>query len=652
MPSSATTPSLVKSDHTYRPEIDGLRALAVLFVVLYHAGLGVPGGYIGVDVFFVISGFLIGGIIWREVRAGTFSLLQFWERRARRIVPALVVMCLCVLAAGWILLMPLDYENLGKSAAAQALFAANFYFRQRTGYFHPTIEQEPLLHTWSLALEEQYYLVAPLALVALWRFPPLRRRGAVLGLCTVLIAVSLGLSIEGVARQGASAFYHLHCRMWELLTGGVLALFPVALLAVRRRLREALAIAGLVLIVMPAFIYDAKTPFPGLAAAPPCLGAALIIAANGASLTAVGRLLSLRAVVFVGVVSYSFYLWHWPVLVLAEYRVGAPLPEAARAVLVAMAFVIAVISWRWVETPLRRRRWCASRRSMFILAGSALACVFVASRVIVGTAGFERRFPPLVAHYQSAAEDRGLMVNTSTADIRAGRLIPLGAAGGDATPKFLVWGDSHTLSALPAFETLCRERGIAGVAAARAATPPLLDFVSVEAGHGETVAYNAAVLEYIEKNRIRDVVLVANWGYYPVRGFRDSPPLDAALTETVRRTTAAGARTWILLQVPAPGFEVPRALARAEAFGDPLPPRRKVGRHNGIAGNDPALLDRLRGMGATIIDPRPPFIDDTGERYKIVDDGVVLFYDSNHLTPIAALRMLLPVLREGFGTGR
>ena len=267
------------SNFRYRPEIDGLRAIAVLAVVLYHAGLGVAGGYIWVDVFFVVSGFLITSLILKDLQEGKFTLAHFWERRARRIIPAAVVIILATLIAGWFLLLPSDYAKLGKSAAWQAVFGANFHFWRATNYFAGPAEEQPLLHTWSLAVEEQFYLFFPLILFSMFRFRLFRRRGALLALFAVGFVTSLAVGIYAVPRMPAAAFYLLPTRAWELLCGAIVAILPAS--ALRRPLREAFCWAALAAILAPCFLYTKQTPFPGHAALPPCFGTALFIWASG-----------------------------------------------------------------------------------------------------------------------------------------------------------------------------------------------------------------------------------------------------------------------------------------------------------------------------------------------------------------------------------
>ena len=310
---------------SYRPEIDGLRAMAVVPVVLYHAHVpGVSGGFVGVDVFFVISGFLITSQLAADVAAGRFSIVTFYERRVRRIFPALFVMlAVSAVMALW-LLLPFELESFAASLRASALFVSNFYFMRETGYFVAAAITKPLLHTWSLAIEEQFYIFFPVYLYAMSRWAP----RWLLPVTTVVLVLSLGLCISMTHPQSDAAFFYTPARVWELLTGSVLALAPRRVLP--GWLAQALGAAGLVLIAVAVFGFDARTPFPGSAAMLPAGGAALVILASGANPTASGGLLSLGPIRFVGLISYSLYLWHWPLLVFYRFWRVAPVMAPGR----------------------------------------------------------------------------------------------------------------------------------------------------------------------------------------------------------------------------------------------------------------------------------------------------------------------------------
>ncbi|MDB4538084.1 acyltransferase, partial [Akkermansiaceae bacterium] len=301
---------------TYRPDIDGLRAVSVLGVVLFHAGAPVTGGFAGVDVFFVISGYLITGILIREMGENRFSIVRFWERRIRRILPVLFCVTLVTLIAGALLMLPFGFQVVGQSSVAVFLMASNIQFYRTTGYFDPSAEENPLLHTWSLSVEEQFYLVLPLLLLLVFRLRMQRNLGPMIWL---VIAGSLGISVFWLARDSAMSFYLLPSRAWELAVG--------SLLAARMPSEAGKGVkfwggwAGLALIVATFFVYTPETPFPGFAAMVPVAGAALVIWAGVGSghRHGVGRWLSCRPLVAVGLASYSFYLWHWPFFAFHRY---------------------------------------------------------------------------------------------------------------------------------------------------------------------------------------------------------------------------------------------------------------------------------------------------------------------------------------------
>ncbi len=266
------------------------------------------------DVFFVISGFLITSLIIGDLEQRRFSLLGFWERRARRILPALITVAGFTLVVGWFLLLPSDFARLGQSLLAQSVFGSNVFFWRQSGYFGPLADELPLLHTWSLAVEEQFYLLFPLSMVVISRFAFRFRSQLVLALGVA----SLAISIWAVQQTPGAAFYLLPSRAWELAVGAWLALQKDNLRA-SDTIRQVVSFLGVGLIAFSVVAFDPATPFPGIAAIWPVLGTGAVIWANGTKLTFVGRLLATRPLVFVGLISYSLYLWHWPLFVFARY---------------------------------------------------------------------------------------------------------------------------------------------------------------------------------------------------------------------------------------------------------------------------------------------------------------------------------------------
>ncbi len=354
----------------HRREIDGLRTIAVLPVILSHAKFGlVPGGYLGVDIFFVISGFLITLMLVADMEAGRFSLLQFYERRARRILPALTLVVAVTSLVAWFWLLPDDLLKYSQSVMAVALFASNFFFWQTDNYFAPAADLAPMLHTWSLAVEEQFYLLFPLVLLVIWR---LARRW-VWQMMALMALVSLLLSQWASVHYASANFYLAPTRVWELLAGSLAAWLmlhrppPVSDLA---------AGAGLVLILGAMVSYGSETPIPSLLALVP-VGGAVLVLVFGRSGTLVARGLSVAPMVWIGLISYSAYLWHQPIFALARIKLLERPSGAVMILLVILSLLLAALSWRFVEQPFRgragQRRF--SRSAVFGLSGASLVAM-------------------------------------------------------------------------------------------------------------------------------------------------------------------------------------------------------------------------------------------------------------------------------------
>ncbi|WP_425409548.1 acyltransferase family protein [Hyphococcus sp.] len=357
----------------YRKEVDGLRAVAVIPVVLYHAGFPLfSGGYVGVDIFFVISGYLITSIILKERAAGTFSLRGFYERRARRILPALFFIMACCVPAAFILMTPTSYEDFSRSLIAVVFFVSNFFFWRESGYFSPAAEDIPMLHTWSLAVEEQYYLAFPLLLLALWRFGKINM--------VLAIAAIAGLSLifaEWISRSDANAgFYLTHARVWEIFAG---ALCAFATISSGRAIKNLASAAGVLLILASVFLFHENTPFPSLYTLIPVTGSVLfILFADGD--TYAGRLMSLKLFVGIGLISYSIYLWHQPLFAFVRISTPGEPGLAQMGLLSVLTAAPAYLTWKYVECPFRRRGTANS------ISTKMMAVIFSSTAVLM--AGF------------------------------------------------------------------------------------------------------------------------------------------------------------------------------------------------------------------------------------------------------------------------
>jgi peptidoglycan/LPS O-acetylase OafA/YrhL len=354
----------------YRTDIDGLRALAVGAVVLYHVDArGFSGGFVGVDVFFVISGYLITNIILRDLALGAFSIAEFYRRRILRLFPALFFTLSMVTVFACMTMLPQELAQYARSLGATVLFISNFEFFREADYFELGNAARPLLHTWSLAIEEQWYLFWPLVLAAIG----LSRRRVMLAVAAVVTAASLLLGAFLISVDAAATFYLLPTRAWELGIGALAAISGVRLQS--RILNEALAVSGLVLILGSINLYTYQTLFPGLAAVPPCLGAGLIIV-TGQTDTWVGKLLSLKMLQFIGWISYSLYLWHWPLIVFTENGLFLPMVPAVATGVVVASLILATVTWCLVERPSRMGNTLAN--SAVIKRGLAASAVGLA----------------------------------------------------------------------------------------------------------------------------------------------------------------------------------------------------------------------------------------------------------------------------------
>jgi len=489
----------------YRPDIDGLRAVAVIGVVVYHAmPQWLPGGFVGVDVFFVISGYLITSIILPEIESGSFSFWNFYRRRIRRILPALVVVIAAVWIIGWFVLWPTQFAQLGLHILAASTFVSNYLLASESGYFDAAAQTKPLLHLWSLAIEEQFYLIWPgLLLVAC------RLRLSAAGLLCFILVTSFSFGESSLAREPAWAFYGLPGRSWELAIGALLAVLrkPVA---VPMPIFNVMGVVGAALIVISMVVVDQTSPFPGWRALGPTVGTAALIAAGPS--TPVGRLLSLRPVVAIGLISYPLYLWHWPLIAFAGIAGVQSTPRVAVTIL-CLSLLLSWLTYTAIETPIRSSgsimlRRCASTSLIALLFGAGIlgAVTQWSGGLAFRLDQTQKRIADFHFDYDRAyrggtcligqAQDESAFTSDCVRDVGA--------------PLLLLWGDSHAAHLYPGLKTLEGQATFSLAQFTASACAPVLD---VGSSHCRRI--NDFAINQIARLKPHTVILAASWWAYP-----------------------------------------------------------------------------------------------------------------------------------------
>lgn len=630
------------SASNYRPEIDGLRAIAVLMVLLFHFEIGLSGGYIGVDIFFVISGFLITGIILRESEDSSFSLSNFWIRRIRRIMPALCVVVAATLAVSWFLLLPNDFASLGESCAYLAAFISNVFFWKEDGYFAAPSQTKPLLHCWSLAVEEQFYFVYPIFLAVL--VARLRNaRTRIAWALFITFAISLALCLYGTTNHPSASFFLLPTRAWELLVGGILA----CLVATNQRRTASLptcqivSFASLALVIGSAFSFDEKTQFPGIAALVPTLGTAGVIWAESFPdrFTHVGKMLGTKFLVGIGLISYSLYLWHWPVLVLYKYWDFDGFSGLEQIGLLAACFALSALSWRFVETPFRKRQWFGSNRGAVSFGAASIATIFALGLTIHYAQGIPQRLASETRQYADAKDDRKFIDDISLEQLEEGQLPAFGvvAKGID----LIVWGDSHAMAAFPAFIEAGNNRSASGVLAAYSSTPPTLGYNYPRSVlKNSAIQYGEEVMRFIRKHQIENVFLVGRWSVYDQH---DPEGFRTGLRRTIATLRKERRNVWLVDEVPGFQFDIPRMLAWSTIssfdkadFLSKNPPNRPP--------SSDFISELAQQVGVQVVQPKRS-MQESGF-FKVESGGKSLYSDNNHLSVTGAKIVLVPLVQE------
>lgn len=644
----------------YRADIDGLRAIAIAGVLAFHLNENsLTGGFVGVDVFFVISGFLISSIINRDLCAGQFSIIRFYERRIRRIFPALLVVIAAVLAVGILQLLPLDLMALGKSVRYAILGFSNVHFLHETeDYFNESVSQIPLLHTWSLGVEEQFYLLFPFLLAVSYRYlksPRLRLLPVAL-----VFVFSLAASAWVVQTHPMKGFFLLPFRAWEMMLGALLALVPLP--SPGRRLNQGIGLAGMGMIIGSMWFFGKSTVFPGLSALVPCGGAAMVIFAGRQPSCWVARLLSLKPVVFLGLISYSVYLWHWPLIAFAKYSM--PYDGKVMAVIAAASLLLGYLSWRFVERPFRHQG--RGSRKMVFSAWGAATLVFIGGCLLISrNDGFPDRFPWKVTYLLSFKEKPAIWKQSGRSEDEAVDGTHLGTPNVPA--KYVLWGDSHGSALLPMMDALAKENGQAFECFGLGAVPPVVDVLAESDEDAEDRSvYSRKVLDIlVADHSISTVIIHARWSLYcrgrnelgesEPKAFYGQPyskkeDLDRYYAERIKETVdsllASGKKVVLVYPVPEARINIPDFLAKQVLDGekeastidctDYFQRQRFVIKTLDALGDDPQI---------TRIRPAERLLN--GNKLTISADGKPLYMDDDHLSLAGAL-YLKPLFQNIF----
>ena len=640
----------------YRSYIDGLRAVAVLSVIAFHAsGRLLPGGYLGVDIFFVISGYLITNVIWREAINGEFSIARFYERRVRRIMPALTVLLILSSALSIAFLLPIDLEGFAKSVFASIGFVANIYFWRGTDYFSRLADEKPLLHLWSLGVEEQFYILFPVLVVACLRY----RRSLLLPLIAVLVILSFVANVFALRIGGGSpAFYLLPTRAWELGAGALLVLLPVGRPA-DGKVRFSLALLAIVLLTI-GLRFDGGSLWRGElpVAIWVVLGTSIAIYLGESGGSWLTRGLSMRVLVWIGLVSYSLYLWHWPVFVFARYYlVQSGFSIAEGLVLFALMLILATLSWRYVERPFRDRAMPVRR----VLASMACGCILVVgcSAMTLAKNGFPSRFSPAVARINAAVGAEYHCGMTQMFPFGGSRACMIGTSvrNPDAAVLALV-GNSHAQMYTPVIADILRQDGEVGVLVPLDGCLPIPDYNETQLCM-QQAARNLAAVESLPNVRV--VVLAMSWQSDGPMYTRTGPVPESQEPEIFREKLDGvienleqnGKAVVLVGPLAIPGYDAPSIVARQLAFNHPVteplfePESSFLAQYRSTLSHYESRSD--------IVFIRPDRIECQDGKCDFFPGGISLFADSNHLSESSVFLFqsaFEPALLRAFAKGK
>lgn len=625
----------------YRADIDGLRAIAIVPVLLFHAGFEVfSGGYVGVDVFFVISGFLITSIIMKEVQEDRFTISNFYERRARRILPSYILVVCSVIALGYYLLLPSEYVGTVYAMLASLGFVSNIYFWRNSGYFSPESEYSPFLHTWSLSIEEQFYLFFPFLIIFM-----LRKGNAKLLLYSILLIsiISLLISEYGKTLSMSASFYLLPTRAWELLFGSILV-FVQNRYILRGKWGGGLSIIFIAFILYPIFSYTEKTSFPGYNALLPVLGACGLIWIGGYSNNIITKFIGNSAFVWVGKISYSLYLWHWPIIVYMKNVYGDVLSFEHKIYAIVFSVLLAWVSTNTIERIFLTKKVAVTKQSMFKYSAAGICMVAILAFPIIYSSGLPYRYSPEVLAAEASLEDfssyRGKCHIEKNYTIKYIDKCVFGDLASE--PTYAFWGDSHAVELSDALGVEMQNKGVSGIHISYSSCPPSQGFSWVSRPYCDE--HNKDILEeLVSDSSINLVFLIARYNSYQ-RTDRMLGDMMDGFEVTVKALRHAGKDVVIIYPIPKANGLAPIDVARvidrkgSEYF---ISQDEYEGRNDFVLNR----LDIIRSeSGAAAIYPANILCHDD-RKCKFYIDGRVTHFDDDHLSLFGA-SLLVPMMSE------
>ena len=501
----------------YKPEIDGLRALAVLPVILFHAGFELfNGGFVGVDIFLVISGYLITNIIISEISLGKFSILNFYERRARRILPILFFVMFACLPFAWLWLAPSDLQDFGQSLVAISTFSSNFLFWRESGYFDTAAELKPLLHTWSLALEEQYYIIFPIFLLIIWRL----KIKFILFVFSLIFLASLFLAQLGSYYSPSASFYLLPTRGWELLIGVFLAFYLNHKEYFKSQVtNQLLSLVGFGMICYSIFFFNENTPFPSLFTLIPTIGTGLLIL-TAVPKTFIYNLLCFRPFVSIGLISYSAYLWHQPLLAFSRHRLLGELSNTHLMLICFLSLVLARLSWQFIERPFRKKS-IISKKIILIFSVLGILAFSCLGYIINLNEGFSNRVEfsnELKQSLKKPSLDNCFDTSFNHSAEQWGCNLGIKKDGID----FILFGDSHALSLKDLIDDRAKQANINVFFTGASGCLPFIGVYPKRRDQYERNCnlLNERVYKFAKQNKVSGIIFSARWSYYTLGNYQ------------------------------------------------------------------------------------------------------------------------------------